>query len=138
MEDYPKTLTEFENRFSSEEACRDYLYQLRWPGGFHCPNCGHAKAWPVGAVLFQCARCSYQVSVIARTIFHGTHKSLTIWFRAIWWLVGQKNGAGALSLKNILGLGSYRTAWAWLHELRRTMVNPARERLGVTIEVDET
>jgi transposase-like protein len=138
MEDYPKTLSEFESRFSSEEACRDYLYRLRWPEGFHCPHCGHVKAWPVGAVLLQCARCDHQVSVVAGTIFHGTHKSLTIWFRAIWWLVGQKNGASALGLKNILGLGSYRTAWAWLHKLRRAMVTPARDRLGGTIEVDET
>lgn len=138
MEDYPKTLSELESGFSSEEACRDYLYQLRWPEGFCCPRCGHAKAWPVGTVLYQCTHCNHQVSVVAGTIFHGTHKSLTIWFRAIWWLVGQKNGASALGLKNILGLGSYRTAWAWLHKLRRAMVTPNRDRLGGAIEVDET
>jgi transposase-like protein len=138
MEDYPKTLAEFEGRFSSEEACRDYLYALRWPRGFHCPHCGDAKAWPVGPVLFQCARCGHQASVVAGTVFHGTHKPLTLWFRAIWWLVGQKNGASALGLKGVLGLGSYRTAWAWLHKLRRAMVTPGRNRLGGTIEVDET
>jgi hypothetical protein len=89
MEDYPKTLLEFEARFSTEESCRDYLYQLRWPDGFHCPNCHFEKAWPIGSTLFQCARCDYQISVIAGTIFHGTHKPLTLWFRAIWWLTGQ-------------------------------------------------
>jgi ribosomal protein L37AE/L43A len=78
MEDYPKTLSELESRFSSEQACRDYLYQLRWAKGFCCPHCGHAKAWPVGTGLYQCAHCNYQVSVVAGTIFHGTHKSLTI------------------------------------------------------------
>lgn len=138
MEDYPKTLSEFENRFSSETACRDYLYQLRWPNEFQCPHCSHNKAWPVGAVLFQCARCDSQVSVIAGTIFHGTRKPLTIWFRAIWWLVGQKNGASALGLKNILGLGSYQTAWTWLHKLRRAMVTPGQDLLDGIIEVDET
>lgn len=138
MEDYPKTLSEFEDRFSSEEACRDYLYWLRWPNGFRCPRCGHEKAWPVGTVVFQCASCDYQISVIAGTIFHGTHKPLTLWFRAIWWVTGQKNGASALGLKRILGLGSYRTAWAWLHKLRRAMVTPRRDRLGGIIEVDES
>ena len=138
MEDYPKTLLEFEARFSTEEACRDYLYQLRWPDGFHCPNCHYEKAWPIGITLFQCARCNYQISVIAGTIFHGTHKPLTLWFRMIWWLTGQKNGASALGLKRILGLGSYRTAWAWLHKLRRAMVTPGRNLLAGTIEVDET
>lgn len=138
MEDYPKTLTEFEVRFSSEEACRDYLYQLRWSNGFQCPRCGHEKAWPVGAVLYQCARCDYQVSVVAGTIFHATHKPLTLWFRTIWWVTAQKNGASALGLKSILGLGSYRTAWAWLHKIRRAMVTPGRDRLAGTVEVDET
>jgi transposase-like protein len=138
MEDYPKTLLEFEARFSSEEACRDYLYQLRWPNGFRCPYCGHEKAWLVGTVLFQCARCDHQISVIAGTIFHGTHKPLTLWFRTIWWVTGQKNGASALGLKRILGLGSYRTAWTWLHKLRRAMVTPGRNRLAGIIEVDES
>src|SRR4030066_592859 len=109
MEDYPKTLTEFETRFSTEQDCRDYLFQVRWPNGFICPHCGSKKAWPVGEVLFHCANCDYRVSVIAGTIFQDTHKSLTLWFRAIWWMTGQKNGASALGLKRMLGLGSYRT-----------------------------
>ena len=33
MEDYPQVLMEFEARFSTEEACRDYLFKLRWPDG---------------------------------------------------------------------------------------------------------
>ena len=138
MADYPKNLSEFEARFTSEEACRDYLFTLRWPDGFRCPNCRHEKAWPIGNVLFQCARCDCQISVIAGTIFHGTHKPLTLWFRALWWVTGQKNGASALGLKRILGLGSYKTAWTWLHKLRRAMVTPGRERLSGLIEVDES
>lgn len=138
MDEYPKTLLEFEARFSTEEDCRDYLYQLRWPNGFCCPRCSHEKAWPVSPQLFQCAGCNHKISVISGTIFHGTHKPLTLWFRAMWWLLGQKNGASALGLKRILALGSYRTAWAWLHKLRRAMVTPGRDHLSGTIEVDET
>ncbi len=138
MENYPKTLEEFEARFSREEACRNYLFQLRWPNGFSCPRCGHEKAWSIGKVLFQCGGCNYQMSVIAGTIFQDTHKPLTMWFRAIWWMTGQKNGASALGMKRILGLGSYRTAWAWLHKLRRAMVSPDREKLSGEVEVDET
>lgn len=138
MENYPKTLDEFEARFSTDEACRDYLFQLRWPVGYSCPRCGRKKAWSVGKVLFQCVGCNYQMSVIAGTIFQDTHKPLTMWFRAIWWMTGQKNGASALGMKRILGLGSYRTAWAWLHKLRRAMVRPGREKLSDEVEVDET
>jgi hypothetical protein len=61
-----------------------------------------------------------------------------MWFRAIWWVVTQKNGASALGLKRVLGLGSYKTAWSWLHKIRRAMVRPGWERLSGRVEVDET
>jgi len=138
MEDYPATLLEFEARFATEESCRDYLFRLRWPDGFQCPRCGHPKAWPIGGVLFQCAACAYKASVTAGTIFQDTHQPLTLWFRAIWWVTSQKNGASALGLQRVLGLGSYKTAWSWLHKLRRAMVRPGRDRLSGRVEVDET
>jgi hypothetical protein len=81
MEDYPSTLAELEARFSSEEACREYLFHLRWPNGFRCCRCGEAKAWTVRKMLYQCSVCGYQTSVIAGTIFEGTRKPLAIWFR---------------------------------------------------------
>ena len=137
MEDYPKTLQEFEDRFSSEAACRDYLVALRWPEGFRCPRCGHRQAWPVRAVLLECAGCGHQTSVTAGTIFQDTHKPLRTWFRAIWHVTSQKNGASALGLQRVLGLGSYQTAWSWLHKLRRAMVRPGRDRLSGRVEVDE-
>lgn len=138
MEKYPRTLIEFENQFSTEEQCRDYLFHIRWPDGFHCPRCGSSKAWPCEGSLFKCSSCAYKVSIIVGTIFQGTHLPLGIWFRAIWWIVSQKNGASALNLQKILGLGSYKTAWSLLHKLRRAMVRPGRESLSGVIEVDET
>ena len=138
MEDYPRTVAELEARFHSEQACREYLFQLRWPTGFRCPSCGAVKAWSVRSGLWQCASCSRQASVTAGTIFQDTHTPLTVWFRAMWWVTTQKNGVSALGLQRVLGLGSYQTAWAWLHKLRRAMVRPGRDRLTGTVEVDET
>jgi transposase-like protein len=138
MEDYPRTLAELEARFTSEQACRAYLFQLRWPDGFRCARCGGAKSWPLGSVWWRCANCRCEVSVTAGTIFQDTHTPLILWFRAMWWVTAQKNGVSALGLQRVLGLGSYQTAWAWLHKLRRAMVRPGRERLAGTVEVDET
>lgn len=137
MEDYPETLMEFESRFSSEEACVDYLIQMRWPEGFVCPSCHGRKAWNTERMLFHCAGCGRQVSVTAGTIFQGTRKPLQMWFRAMWWVTSQKNGASAKGLQQSLGLGSYQTAWVWLHKLRRAMVRPGRDQLSGLIEVDE-
>ena len=49
-----------------------------------------------------------------------------------------KNGVSALGLQRVLGLGSYKTAWAMLHKLRRALVRPGRDRLRGVVEVDET
>jgi transposase-like protein/Zn ribbon nucleic-acid-binding protein len=138
MEDYPRTLMEFESRFASEDACAEYLVQLRWPAGFVCPSCNGRKAWRTDRLLFHCAGCGHQVSVTAGTVFQGTRKPLPMWFRAIWWVTSQKNGASAKGLQQNLGLGSYQTAWTWLHKLRRAMVRPGRDRLKGVVEVDET
>jgi hypothetical protein len=118
MAEYPKSIEEFEAMFPTDAACRDYLCQIRWPNGFCCPRCGDEKTYPIGSVLYQCAKCRYRMSVIAGTFFQDTHKPLTLWFRAIWWITGQKNGVRVLGLKRIFGMGSYQPAWSWLHKMR--------------------
>jgi len=129
---------EFESHFHTQNDCLDYLFKLRWPEGFICPRCSGKSATSVREALYQCKACRHQVSVTAGTIFHGSHLALPIWFRAMWWVISQKNGASALGLKRVLGLGSYETAWMMLHKLRRAMVRPGRDKLSGVVEVDET
>lgn len=138
MEDYPRTLLEFENKFKTEEECRQYLHKIRWPGGFHCPRCGHSKVWITKRGLYRCTSCDFMVSVIAGTIFQGSRLPLRLWFRAIWHIVSQKNGVSGLGLQKVLGLKRYETTWILLHKLRTAMVRPGRERLYGTVEADET
>ena len=137
-EDYPKTQAEFDLWFASEQACREYVARIRWPDGFICPRCKGGSAWIARRNRMVCAGCAYQASLTAGTIFQGTRKPLSMWLRAMWWVTVQKNGASALGLQQVLGLGHYGTAWTWLHKLRRAMVRPGRDRLGGTVEVDET
>ena len=138
MEDYPTNLLEFEQRFSTERACRDYLQRMRWPDGFRCPRCGSSKYWLTNRELYHCVACGLQTSLLAGTMLQDSRKPLQLWFRAMWHLTSQKYGANALGLQRLLALGSYRTAWVWLHKLRRAMVRPGRDRLSGVVEVDET
>jgi len=85
-----------------------------------------------------CAECGLKTSATAGTIFHRSHSPLSTWFAAVWFVTSQKNGVSALGLQQALGFGSYETAWAWLHKLRRAMVRPDRERLSGVVEVDES
>lgn len=137
-QDYPRTLAEFDEWFASEADCEDFLRRLRWPEGFYCPGCGAAGGWETSRGLFRCSSCARQTSVTAGTLFEGTRKPLRLWFQAMWYFTNQKHGVSALGLQRILGLGSYQTAWAWLHKFRRAMVRPSRDLLSGEVEVDET
>ena len=137
--DYPMTFQEFDDWFSREDACLEFIGRLRWPTGFICPGCGFQPKKPslMGRGLYLCVKCKKQTSVTSGTLFHQTHKPLRTWFLAMWFVTSQKYGASALGLQRVLGLGSYNTAWNWLHKLRRAMVRPGRDRLTGTVEVDE-
>lgn len=137
-EHYPKDFQEFLLQFKTEDDCWDYLFEIRWPNGFSCPNCKSNKFWITGKKLIHCVSCGHQASITAGTIFHGTRKPLLLWFHIIWWVVAQKTGVSANNLKDFMGFGSYKTAWSWLHKLRRAMVRPNRDRLTGMVEVDET
>jgi transposase-like protein len=138
MPEYPRTAVELRDWFATEQACRDYLAGLRWPEGVQCPGCAAREIWLMRSPFYRCARCGHDFTVTAGTLFADTHKPLRVWFEAIWYVTNQKSGASALGVQRVLGLGSYRTAWNWLHKLRRAMVRPGRDRLAGTIEVDET
>ncbi len=136
--DYPEDLSAFDRFFPDEDACERFLQRLRWPNGFVCPACGYAgEPWNSSRGPL-CPKCRRRAYVTAGTIFEGTRKPLKLWFIAAWELTGHKYGANALTLKRMLGVNSYQTAWAWLHKFRRAMVRPGRDRLTGIVEVDES
>ena len=139
VEKYPKDFQAFLEMFKDEDACRRYLFEMRWPDGFVCPKCkmstGH---WLTARNTIHCSDCDHQTSFIAGTIFQDTKKPLLLWFHIIWWVVAQKTGVSACNMKDFMGFGSYVTVWTWLQKLRRAMVRPGRDMLSGVVEVDET
>lgn len=137
--DYPRTFQEFDARFATEVRCREYVIELRWPDGFKCPRCGaRSEPWVTARGYLHCRNCEGEVSITAGTLFERTRRPLRDWFLAIWFVTSQKLGMSALGLQRVLGLGSYQTAWTWMHKLRRAMVRPGRDSLTGAVEVDET
>jgi len=129
MENYPRTMLEFEKYFSDEASCREYLQQIRWQEGFICPHCDHGEYWIRNKEQYQCKQCRYRISATSGTIFQDTRIPLQLWFRAIWQMVSQKHGISAVGLQRVLGLNRYETTWNMLHRLRTAMVRPGRIRL---------
>jgi transposase-like protein len=64
-------------------------------------------------------------------------KPIKYWFKAMWWFTTRKSGVNAVNLQELLGFGSYNTAWSWMQKLRRCTIRKGREKLSGRVEVDE-
>ena len=74
---------EFQERFATQEACREYLFASRWPDGLVCPGCGGERSGgETRRHLWVCTACRQQTSVTAGTVMHGTRTPLRAWFWA--------------------------------------------------------
>jgi transposase-like protein len=133
-------LTEFFDRFGTDEACRAYLYEKRWPNGFICPKCGVAdKPFNISSRnLFQCKHCNHQTSVTAGTIMDKSRTPLRKWFLAIYLMSSDKRGCSALRLKKELMI-AYDTAWTMSHKIRNALKERDENyKLSGFVEIDES
>ena len=139
LDDLPQDFLEFNARFGTDDQCREYLFQARWPDGFRCSSCGHGDAYALRTrLVYECVACGKQHSLLAGTLFEQTKTGLARWFLAIYLVTSSKGGIAAAELQRQPGFGSYQTAWSWLHKLRKAMVRPDREPLAGRVEADES
>ena len=138
------TIVDFERLFPSEDACKEYLKQNRWPNGVICPRCGnvnvseHSKPYH-----WNCYQCStdgigYRFSVLVGTIFENTNKPLREWFRVMHLMLTSKKGISALQVKRYMGFGSYETALNMCNKIRAALDSVEFKQLIGYVEVDET
>lgn len=132
------SLHQFLEDYGHEEQCQNTLYQLRWPQGFVCPECGNTTGCQLHSrKIYQCHKCHHQTSLTAGTIFHGTKLPMTQWFLAIYLLTQRKNSLSALQLSRDLGV-KYDTAWRMKHKLMQVMLERQQQQaLSGRIEIDD-
>jgi len=125
-------------RFGSEDKCRAYLEELRWPDGVECPRCQSKNISRIRERnQYECSKCRYQFSVTAGTLFHDSHLPLWKWFLAAYLIVESKKGISAKQLQRMLKV-SYKTAWYLAHRIRDAMGDAEQRPLIGIIEADET
>lgn len=142
-----QTLAQMMARFQTEDACKSFLQERRWPDGvIRCPRCKNEKVFAVKSRPFHwvckkkdCGgRNGYRFSVITRTIFENTNYPLKTWFQVIYLMLQSKKGISALQVQRIIGSGAYRTAWYMCHRIRAAMKDGGFGKLMGEVEVDET
>ena len=141
------TLAQMIKRFSTEESCKQFLVDMRWPKGVDCPRCHKTeriyalKSKPFHWVCknAECGgRNGYRFSVITKTIFENTNYPLSAWFQIIYLMTQSKKGISALQIHRQIGTGEYRTAWYMCHRIRAAMRDDTFPKLMGEVEVDET
>ena len=130
----------------SEDQCREYLIERRWPDGVTCPHCGADSPYTIERrtksknkvqKLFKCRKCRKQFTPMVGTIFHGSKIPLSKWFAAIYLMCASKKGISAHQIHRQLDI-TYKSAWFLCHRVREAMRDKNREPLTGVIEADET
>lgn len=135
--DSPRSLLDFVRMFSTDEACTEYLFRVRYPNGFVCPKCSSKKGWPIALRSIVECNNGHQVSLKSGTVMHRSRQDLTTWFFAAYLMSTLTPGISALQFQKQLGIKRYETAFNMLHKLRSALVAPDREKLKSEVEVDE-
>jgi transposase-like protein len=133
------TILEFQKLFNTNDACREYLYKIRWPEGLVCPICGKKEFYKITKRnVYECKGCRHQVSLTAGTVMHRSHTPLMKWFWAIYMTAQDKRGISALRLQRELDV-SYQTAWLMLQKIRKGMEDrDSIYKLAGAVELDES
>jgi len=133
------TLFEYQQQFSTEEDCFEYLVKLRWPNGFVCPKCGGTTYYMIYQhKRFQCKQCRHQTSVTSGTVFHKLRQPLRVLFLAVYLIATSKKGLSAMELRRKVGINGYKTAWLLMQKIRKAMASSGKFPLEHVVEVDET
>jgi transposase-like protein len=121
-----------------EQECREFLADLRWPGGVECPRCSERSRllWLESRSKWHCYSCRYQFSVTAGTLFHASHLPVWKWFVAVHLMLAAPNGLSANELRRAIG-GSYKTAWFAAHRIRAAMHGRGAELLRSLVEAEQ-
>lgn len=134
----PETLLGAITYFSDIDVATAFVAGLRWPSGVTCPHCeGTECPYVASRRIWQCKGCRKQFSVKVGSIFEDSPIALSKWLPAMWMLVNCKNGISSYELARDLGV-TQKTAWFMLHRLRLAIQAQSFDRMGGTVEVDET
>jgi transposase-like protein len=139
-----RTLAQTMAKFATEDDCKAFLVERRWPNGVRCPRCDSEKVTklvkrPWSWQCRQCTKNGYRFSPLVGTVFENTNYPLRTWFQVIFLMATSKKGISALQIHRTIGSGSYETAWYMCHRIRAAMKDGGfLGGLSGEIEVDET
>jgi len=116
--------TAFLKLISRESKARELMWSSRFGGKtFICPFCSGTFFWQHKnrPEVRECRHCHHQIRLRAGTILRDSKTPISTWLKALYHLVRSKGDLSANELNRRIQIGSYRTAWAMVHKIRRSL-----------------
>jgi transposase-like protein len=117
--------------FCDEYSARQYIENVRWPGGAACIRCQSQNVIRMGgrtqAGMLLCRNCRKKFSCRMGTAMEHSHVPLHKWLLALLVATTSRGYLSPQKLKLELGLGSYRTAWLMTQRIRDALWRHRRE-----------
>ena len=130
---------EFNKYFQTDEDCYCYLSAIKWSteSPYKCKKCGHTK-YGKGKKLYsrRCAKCNYDESPTAGTMFDKIKFPLLIAFHVCFKISTKKKGMSSLELAEEFGLRQ-KTVWEFKWKIQQAMASSRKDQLGGKIQIDE-
>jgi transposase-like protein len=118
--DWSEVLGELSREFPNDEACLEYIKELRWPKGVvECRKCGiERKHYRVtGRTAYACDRCGNHAYPLMGTVFAKSATSLKTWFYVIALMASTSGELSAREIQRETGV-TYKTAWRLCRQVR--------------------
>ena len=131
-----KSIFDFQDKFSTNDKCWEYLKTRRFPDGIYCLHCGVEQVYECADKLYKCSECKKRFSIRKGTIFDSSRIELRKWFLAMYFIDTSSKGISSVQLGKQIGV-TQKTAWFMAQRIREAYTN-SRSKLADDVEVDET
>ncbi len=131
-----ESFIKFTKQFPDDLSCKVYLADIKWVDGYKCKKCGHDKASIRIDHTRTCTSCKHNESPTANTTFHkvkfGLQKAFYITFEMV-------NSTKSLSASQVAKRyeTSRKTAWLFMHKIRKAMKSSELYPMDGIVHVDE-
>lgn len=127
----------FLDRFPDDNACKEYLYNLKFTKDFKCPKCGHNAFWEGPKPFYKvCKSCRHAESPTANTLFHkvkfGLRKAFIICFQ----MTCTTKSMSSVQMAKMVDTRQM-TAWYFMSKVRKAMASSKQHPMEGAVEVDE-
>lgn len=118
---------EFSAQYPDQETCYKFLSDLKWAAGYQCSRCANTN-YCAGRMPYsrRCTKCTYEESVLQRTIFHNNRIPINKAFYLVYLMYASKGTISSHQLSEKLDIRQ-STCWSYSIKVKKAMQEHKKE-----------